>query len=63
MRMDEGHRHDEPTADSRERAEIDAAFSAMANDAAYQWEALMIAAEFSEADWEAFQLGEEIGTL
>jgi len=43
---------------ARERAEIDAAFAAMADDAAYQSEARMISEEFREADWEAFQKAE-----
>lgn len=40
------------------RAEIDAAFAEMANDAEYQSEALQIEAEFAKASWEALQLGE-----
>jgi metal-responsive CopG/Arc/MetJ family transcriptional regulator len=40
------------------RAEIDAAFAEMANDAEYQAEALQIEAEFAKASWEALQLGE-----
>jgi hypothetical protein len=58
MRMDDADSRDEWVVGSQKRAEIDAAFGAMANDAAYRSEALMIAAEFSKADWEAFQLGE-----
>lgn len=42
----------------QKRAEIDAAFATMANDTEYQSEALMIATEFTKADWEAFQIGE-----
>lgn len=62
MKMDEARNHDELMADSQEQAEIDAAFGAMANDTVYQSEARIITAEFSEADWEAFQLSEEAGT-
>lgn len=40
------------------RAEIDAAFAEMANDAEYQAEARQIEAEFATASWEALQLGE-----
>ena len=40
------------------RAEIDAAFALMADDVEYQKEALMIANEFAQADWEAWQLAE-----
>ena len=40
------------------RAEIDAAFARMANDAEYQSEALQIAEEFAQSDWEAWQIGE-----
>ncbi len=61
MKMDEACNRDELMADSQEQAEIDAAFGAMADDIAYQSEALMIAAEFSQAEWEAFQLGEDAG--
>ena len=42
------------------RAEIDAEFAQMANDPAYQEEALQIAEEFAEADWEALQAAERI---
>jgi metal-responsive CopG/Arc/MetJ family transcriptional regulator len=42
----------------RERAELDAAFAHMANDAEYQEEAQQIAREFAHADWEAFQSAE-----
>lgn len=45
---------------AHERAEIDAAFAGMADDAAYQMEAQMIAAEFSEADWEALRESEDV---
>ncbi|MCA1667765.1 MAG: hypothetical protein LC793_10325 [Thermomicrobia bacterium] len=44
------------------RAEIDAAFGAMATDTAHQTEARMIAAEFSRADWETFHLNEDADT-
>lgn len=44
--------------EAEERAEIDAAFSGMAQDGRYQAEAQEIAREFAEADWEAFQLAE-----
>ncbi|MBD2776208.1 ribbon-helix-helix domain-containing protein [Iningainema tapete] len=40
------------------RAEIDAAFAQMANDAEYHAEAKMIAEEFASSDWEAWQLAE-----
>lgn len=42
---------------AQKRAEIDAAFAHMADDAQYQAEAVAIANEFSSADWEAFKLG------
>lgn len=61
MSMDEARNRDELTADSQKRAEIDAAFSAMTDDIAYQSEALTIAAEFSKTDWEAFRIGEDAG--
>jgi hypothetical protein len=38
--------------------ELDAEFAQMANDATYQEEALQIAEEFAEADWEALQVAE-----
>lgn len=38
-----------------QRAEIDAAFAAMATDEEYQREALQIASEFERASWEALQ--------
>lgn len=41
-----------------ERAAIDQDFAGMADDKAYQEEALKIAEEFAVSDWEAFQLGE-----
>lgn len=40
------------------RAEIDASFAGMANDAEYQAEAMQIAEEFAQSDWEAWQIGE-----
>jgi len=43
---------------ARERAEIDAAFAAMADDTAYQAEVRIISEEFREADWEALQKSE-----
>ena len=43
---------------AQKRAEIDAAFSPMADDTQYQAEAMMIGNEFAQADWEAFQIGE-----
>ena len=47
-----------PTHPGRDRADIDAAFAAMAQDPYYQAEAKTIAAEFATADWEALRLGE-----
>lgn len=44
--------------EAQKRAEIDAAFAAMVDDAEYEAEALIINNEFAEADWEAFQIGE-----
>lgn len=44
---------------AHERAEIDAAFAAMADDTAYKSEALDIANEFRVSDWEAFQRAED----
>lgn len=41
------------------RADIDAAFVGMEDDAEYQAETAAIMAEFSDADWEAFQDAEE----
>jgi hypothetical protein len=46
----------QPEAASQTRAEIDAAFAEMAEDAAYQAEAQLIVAEFIEADWETLRL-------
>jgi hypothetical protein len=46
----------QPEAASQTRAEIDAAFAGMVNDAAYRSEAEMIVAEFIDADWEALRL-------
>ncbi|MBI2942179.1 MAG: ribbon-helix-helix protein, CopG family [Chloroflexi bacterium] len=43
---------------AQESAAIDAAFAAMADDAAYQAEARAIDAEFAAADWEALRRGE-----
>ena len=43
---------------AQKRAEIDAAFAAMADDPEYQAESLMIADEFAIAEWEAFQVAE-----
>ncbi|PSB02425.1 CopG family transcriptional regulator [Merismopedia glauca CCAP 1448/3] len=42
------------------RAEIDAAFAPMADDAEYQAEALQIEAELATASWEALQLEETV---
>ena len=42
----------------QKRAEIDAAFADMADDAEYQTESDSIAREFARADWEAWQLAE-----
>ncbi len=44
--------------EAQKRAEIDAAFAAMADDAEYQAEATKMDNEFAKADWEAFQIGE-----
>ena len=41
------------------RKEIDQAFAAMAEDANYQEEARIFAANFEESDWEALQLTEK----
>jgi hypothetical protein len=38
-----------------ERRRIDAAFAAMADDAAYQDEAILLADEFAASDWEALE--------
>jgi metal-responsive CopG/Arc/MetJ family transcriptional regulator len=43
---------------AQRRAEIDAAFAAMADDEELQREAEQIAEEFVIAEWEAFQLAE-----
>ena len=43
---------------AQKRAEIDAAFAAMADDAEYQTEVAIMSNEFATADWEAFQIGE-----
>jgi len=43
---------------SYERAAIDAAFAAMADDPDYREEAERIADEFATADWEALRRGE-----
>ena len=40
------------------RSGIDAEFAQMANDPAYQEEALQVAEEFASADWEALQAAE-----
>jgi hypothetical protein len=39
-----------------QRKEIDARFAKMAEDADYQKEAKLIAEEFGQSDWEAFEL-------
>ena len=41
-----------------QRKQIDAAFAGMAEDTEYQKEAQLIAEEFSQSDWEAFQTTE-----
>lgn len=41
------------------RAGVDAQFAQMANDPTYHDEALQVAEEFAEADWEALQAGEK----
>jgi hypothetical protein len=41
------------------RRQIDAKFAAMAEDADYQKEAKLISEEFSQSDWEAFELAEK----
>lgn len=43
---------------AQERADIDAAFAPMAEDAAFQTEALAIAEEFAGADWESLRIAE-----
>jgi metal-responsive CopG/Arc/MetJ family transcriptional regulator len=40
------------------RARVDAEFAQMANDPAYQEEALQVAEDLGGADWEALQAGE-----
>jgi len=40
------------------RAAIDAEFAQMANDSTYQKEAVQVAEEFAEADWEALRAAE-----
>ena len=42
-----------------ERAAIDAAFAGMADDKECLEEARAISEEFAQADWEAFQIGEQ----
>jgi metal-responsive CopG/Arc/MetJ family transcriptional regulator len=44
---------------AQERAAIDAAFAAMADDPAYRAEAGELATAFAAADWEALRLAEE----
>ena len=43
---------------AQQRAAIDAAFAAMAEDPAYQTEAREITAAFTQADWDALRLAE-----
>ena len=43
---------------AQQRAAIDAAFAAMADDPGYQAEACEIATAFAPADWEALRLAE-----
>ena len=40
------------------RKQIDAAFGRMAEDVNYQREAMLISEEFSQSDWEAFEIVE-----
>jgi len=40
------------------RAAIDAEFAQMSNDSTYQKEAVQVAEEFAEADWEALRTAE-----
>jgi hypothetical protein len=40
------------------RSAIDAEFAQMANDNTYQKEAVQVAGEFAEADWEALRAAE-----
>jgi metal-responsive CopG/Arc/MetJ family transcriptional regulator len=42
------------------RAAIDAEFAQMKSDAAFQAEAVQIAEDFAEADWEAWRVAERI---
>ena len=42
------------------RKQIDLQFACLAEDADYQKEARLIAEEFNQSDWEAFQLGEQL---
>ncbi|MGH8063646.1 MAG: ribbon-helix-helix domain-containing protein [Candidatus Entotheonellia bacterium] len=44
---------------AQERAAIDAAFAAMADDPAYHAEARELATAFAAADWEALRIAEE----
>jgi hypothetical protein len=43
---------------SKARASIDAQFTQMSSDPAYQVEAVQIAEEFAKADWEASRIAE-----
>lgn len=43
---------------STRRTKVDAEFAQMANDPTYQGEALQVAEEFAEADWEALRAAE-----
>jgi metal-responsive CopG/Arc/MetJ family transcriptional regulator len=43
---------------AQQRAAIDAAFAAMAEDAAYQTEAQALTEAFAHADWEALRVAE-----
>lgn len=43
---------------AQKRADIDAAFAPMAEDAAFQAESLAISEEFAAADWEAWRIAE-----
>jgi metal-responsive CopG/Arc/MetJ family transcriptional regulator len=42
-----------------DRSALDAAFAPLADDLAYQSEAITLSEEFAAADWEALQLGED----
>lgn len=44
---------------AQQRAAIDAAFAAMADDSVYHAEARELATEFAAADWETLRLAEE----